>query len=388
MEQKRKIYCVYYTHKPGGFCKRLYRLLNALSAQGHAVTYFTLDRPPASLSSAVQVKLIPFLTTRRNGLLFWSLFTVWCPVYLLAQLLFRAPDRICVFGAYYAGMFRLGRLFVRRPLVLFLRSLVFRIDEINDKPQSLRSISNIVDYAGIRSASRVVCMTKAMRDEIEAFFGLKLQDAPLLPNDIPESRKNREKAEEASLDVFEALHSELAQERMILLTSGVIDRRKNIDYLLEVFSLLKIRGLGDNILLLVAGDGPLLAQYRAEASARELSNVRFLGWCDTLEPLYPFVDLVVHPALHEGIPNSVLEALAAGLPILCSDTEEMREVFSDPELLFDPRNPEALATRLGQVLDSPEKALSFLSKKSQEASKSLQFDWDSRAVSLVLAPFE
>ena len=41
-----KVLSVYYTHKPGGFCKRLYRLLNAMQNSGHEVHYLCLDAPP------------------------------------------------------------------------------------------------------------------------------------------------------------------------------------------------------------------------------------------------------------------------------------------------------------------------------------------------------
>lgn len=380
-----KIYSAYYTHKPGGFCKRLYRLLNALARADHEIHYFTLDTPPSILSPAVRVSIIPFPIHSRSSLLFWTLFTLWCPIYLAWRMLKSKPDRICVFGAYYAGMFRLGRMLSPAPLVLFLRSLVFRIDEINDKPQSLRFFSNIVDRVGIGSASRVVCMTATMKKEIEKFFSVPLKDAPILPNDIPSSSGVREKREEASLTVFENLHDELAQDRLIVLTSGVIDRRKNLDYLLKAVEILKQRGFEKRMLVLVAGDGPLLSHYRAMASSHGLENVRFLGWCDSLDPLYPFVDIVVHPALHEGIPNSVLEALEVGLPVLCADTPEMKEMLPDPRLHFSTSDPNDLASCLISIMEKPERSLPELAKQSEEASKSLNFDWDARAVEAALA---
>ncbi|MDZ4785063.1 MAG: hypothetical protein SGJ02_03190, partial [bacterium] len=68
-----RVASVYYTHKPGGFCKRLYRLLNVLAEAQHQVTYFTLDQPPpSSLSTNINIRIIPFPFQDRSGLLFWG----------------------------------------------------------------------------------------------------------------------------------------------------------------------------------------------------------------------------------------------------------------------------------------------------------------------------
>src|SRR5262245_24794494 len=100
-----RIYSLYYTHKPGGFCRRLYRLLNALAKAGHEVTYFTLDAPPAgALNPAIAVSILPFLFRRRHGLLFWLLFSSYLPVFCFWKARKRSPDRWVVFGPYYAAI--------------------------------------------------------------------------------------------------------------------------------------------------------------------------------------------------------------------------------------------------------------------------------------------
>lgn len=378
-----RLLAAYYTHKPGGFCKRLYRLMNALCAENNEVHYYVLDFPPPALSSRVHVHLIPFPLRTRTGLLFWAIFTFWCPLYLIIAARRIRPDRFFAFGAYYAGMLGLARLFTPRPLILFLRSLVFRIDEINDKPQAIRWISNAVDRRGIRSATSVVCMTKTMQHEVEEFLGTKLSSVTILPNDIPTSAISQESTDEASLKLFERLNDELAGNKLIVLTSGVIDRRKNISYVIDAFETLQKNIGPGKALLLIAGDGPLLQEYKAEVFARRVPNIEFLGWCDSLEPLYPFVDLVVHPALHEGIPNSVLEALGAEVPVLCANTPEMLELFQSTDLLFEPARPQDLATKLQTIIGDPTEVLSSLWQRSEEVAKKLRFDWDAHAVQAV-----
>jgi glycosyltransferase involved in cell wall biosynthesis len=189
--------------------------------------------------------------------------------------------------------------------------------------------------------------------------------------------------DESSLKIFERLNERLSAARLVVLTSGVIDRRKNIEYVLNAFESLQKSGKGGDAMLLVAGDGPLLKQFRADAATRKIPSIEFLGWCDSLEPLYPFVDLVVHPALHEGVPNSVLEALAAGIPVLCANTPEMREILGAEELLFNPADPQELTGHLTKILTEPSNHLRTLSEVSGKASERLKFDWDEKASSLV-----
>ncbi|MBN8550813.1 MAG: glycosyltransferase family 4 protein, partial [Deltaproteobacteria bacterium] len=186
-----------------------------------------------------------------------------------------------------------------------------------------------------------------------------------------------------SLGIFEKLHEQLAECKLVVLTSGVIDRRKNIEYLLEVFETLVHQPEPHAAMLLVAGDGPLLQKFKQFGAERSLSNVQFLGWCDSLDAVYPFVDLVVHPALHEGVPNSVLEALAANIPVLCADTPEMREVLRIPELFFDTKNSQSLTSRLQAILESPSDNLGRLTVASAKAAEHLRFDWDQQSCRLV-----
>ena len=139
-----RILAAYYTHKPGGFCRRLYRLLNALAAAGHEVIYLSLDPNLARLSSKVRAEKIPFPLSSRRGLIFWACFTLWLPIYLGWRALWLKPDRLLAFGSYYSRAFRFAKHVSKAELVLFVRSLVFEIDRITGKPAWLRRFTERV----------------------------------------------------------------------------------------------------------------------------------------------------------------------------------------------------------------------------------------------------
>jgi glycosyltransferase involved in cell wall biosynthesis len=79
-------------------------------------------------------------------------------------------------------------------------------------------------------------------------------------------------------------------------------------------------------------------ELEAELERRAGDRVRFTGWVDeaTLEGLYRMASGFVFPSLAEGFGMPVLEAMARGVPVACSDATSLPEVAGDAALLFDP----------------------------------------------------
>jgi glycosyltransferase involved in cell wall biosynthesis len=84
--------------------------------------------------------------------------------------------------------------------------------------------------------------------------------------------------------------------------------------------------------------------------------VRFLDWVDdrTLDGLYRAATCFVLPSLAEGFGLPVLEAMARGTPVACSDIPVLREVAGDTALYFDPHDADAIARALESCLADPE----------------------------------
>jgi len=110
--------------------------------------------------------------------------------------------------------------------------------------------------------------------------------------------------------------------------------------------------------LLMVGEGSLMPQVRAELERAGLLERAWLpGRRDDLPDLYRAMDLFVLPSLAEGISNTILEAMASGLPVVAT------AVGGNPELLepgvtgalVPPRDPAALAAALASYLDDPER---------------------------------
>jgi glycosyltransferase involved in cell wall biosynthesis len=138
-----------------------------------------------------------------------------------------------------------------------------------------------------------------------------------------------------------------------------MEPRKDHLGLVEAFSRLR-RGLPGTHLIL-AGDGSQRAAV--EALVRRLGledGVTFLGTVDRPEQVLEKLDVYVQAsAREEGTSNSILEAMAAGRPVIATDVGGNREVVRHGEtgLIVPPRNPDALASALSELLCNPARCL-------------------------------
>ena len=83
-------------------------------------------------------------------------------------------------------------------------------------------------------------------------------------------------------------------------------------------------------------------------------DVRFLGWVsgEELEGLWALADAFVFPSLYEGFGLPVLEAMARGVPVACSNASSLPEVAGDAALMFDPHDERAIAGAIEALLST------------------------------------
>lgn len=106
----------------------------------------------------------------------------------------------------------------------------------------------------------------------------------------------------------------------------------------------------------IIGDGPQRLALEAQVSRFGLKErVRFLGWRRDLEHLYPDLDVVVLSSVNEGTPVSVIEAMAAGRPVVATRVGGVPDVIEDGVngLLVPPKDASALADAVVSLLREP-----------------------------------
>lgn len=108
---------------------------------------------------------------------------------------------------------------------------------------------------------------------------------------------------------------EIPEDTIVLLSIGEMIHRKNHETALRALAKIK----NTNLLYLVCGRGEL--QFHLEKLAEDLGlkdKVRFLGFRNDIPEICSASDVFVFPSYQEGLPVSVMEAMSAGLPIICS----------------------------------------------------------------------
>lgn len=139
----------------------------------------------------------------------------------------------------------------------------------------------------------------------------------------------------------------------IIGTVAALRPEKNLARLLDAFRLVRTR---TPCRLLIAGDGP--ERQRLEALAESLSlreHVRFTGHADASERIYEALDVFVLSSDTEQMPTTVIEAMAAGLPVVATDVGDISQMVSNENLPFVVDRSEAsLAEAILNLLDNPE----------------------------------
>jgi len=190
-----------------------------------------------------------------------------------------------------------------------------------------------------------IVSSRAVADHVIAAFGRRRDTVFIVPPSVEPIAFLDQSAARASLNI--------ADDARVLAWAGRFDPVKRIDLLVDV-----AERLDDRCVLLLAGDGPLLTSVREDVKRRGLERrVRLLGWQSDLGPLLSAADLLLFPSRTEGVPNVLLQALIAGVPVLASDIAPHRELAEGGgiELVAEPAIKESWARQVAELLSNADR---------------------------------
>ena len=149
-----------------------------------------------------------------------------------------------------------------------------------------------------------------------------------------------------------ALRRELGipDEAAVLLSVGDLNKNKNHRAVLEALARMENR----NLHYVVCGRGPLKEELEAFAREKGLGDrVRFMGYRNDIPAFYAMADVFVFPSFREGLSVSVMEAMASGLPVVCSRIRGNTDMVEDGVngYLMEPGNPDSIAGALRRLED-------------------------------------
>ena len=162
-----------------------------------------------------------------------------------------------------------------------------------------------------------------------------------------------------------------------VLATGKISPRKNILGVMEAMA--GLRATLPHHLVIAGGDGWAVADVYAAIKRLGLEGrIHFPGFVSDAElaTLYAEAAVYVHPSFYEGFGLTVLEAMAAGTPVIAADRSSLPEVAGEAALLVDPADVDALAQAILRL--STDEALTA-NLRARGHARAATFTWEAAA---------
>jgi glycosyltransferase involved in cell wall biosynthesis len=212
----------------------------------------------------------------------------------------------------------------------------------------LRGYQRRLQRAAWSRADRVLSVSSRLAERMTAETGFPAERIMTLRNGVDLSRFGRDRREEARQSLG------LPRDGFVAGTAGRLVPVKDQATLLEAVA--RVRAAGHQVTLVLAGEGPLRADLEAKAASLGISAaVRFLGHCGQVETVLSALDVFVLSSVSEGMSNTILEAMATGLPVVATRVGGADELIDHGTsgLLVPSRSPEAIATAIIDLLADP-----------------------------------
>lgn len=195
-------------------------------------------------------------------------------------------------------------------------------------------------------ADKIVAVSNAVKSDIMKYDGIAGKKVEIIYNGI-------------DIEKFKSSAGSPVRERLgipqgipVIGTVGRLHPQKGQKYLLGAVSVLKNKF--PELRLLLAGDGPLRKELEDYAETLGITeNVLFLGMRRDIPELLSAMDIFVFPSLWEGLGNVLIEAMAAGKPVVATDIPPVREIVTseDSGFLVPPADSQALAEAITLILE-------------------------------------
>ncbi len=223
----------------------------------------------------------------------------------------------------------------------------------------------------LRTARQVIAVSEATLRDLQRHFHIPADRVSVVPEAPDPAFYPRPPTE------VEALRRKYALPDSFVLYVGSNKPHKNLTRLMEAWAQITEHRIRNTLVLAGPWD-PRYPEPRLLAERLGLQNIRWLGPVPEadLPALYSAADLFVFPSLYEGFGLPVLEAMACGVPVVCSDTSSLPEVAGDAALWVDPNDVQALAAAITELLTSPARRAEMREKGFQQAAR---FSWERTA---------
>ncbi len=157
-------------------------------------------------------------------------------------------------------------------------------------------------------------------------------------------------------------------EDAVLITSvGELSHRKNHSVVLQALAEVQ----NENIHYVIVGSGALLSDLQSLAEENEISHrIHFLGYRKDIAEIYTVSDICCLPSIHEGLPVALMEAMACGLPTVCSKIRGSTDLINEESgFLLDAHDVGGFAQAIFSLAENEEMRLKMGKINKERAHK-------------------
>ncbi len=220
-------------------------------------------------------------------------------------------------------------------------------------------------------AGPVVVPSQAYAEKIQMEMNIPPQQIVKLPRGVDLSHFHPDKA---SLKTWEKLS--LPSKGIRLLYVGRVSLEKNLALFIPAFTEIVTRN--PNVTLTVVGDGPYWETLKTGLAKTGKAFFPGVLTGESLTSIIASADILVFPSTTDTFGNSVIEALASGIPCITSNQGGPQEIIEENKcgLIFDADKPEDFAEKVLMLANNPEKLAAF---KLHARERALHFTYDKSA---------
>jgi glycosyltransferase involved in cell wall biosynthesis len=224
-------------------------------------------------------------------------------------------------------------------------------DHCNDKSSDPKRWVPIADKISNRFSTHVIAVSQSTRDYLVQHERMQADRVTTIHNGI-------------DLDVFYPRREQRAAARQrlalpadafIIAGVGRLSYQKNFSLFIDVAA--AVVAQRPNAYFVIAGTGPEEHQLRNRAAQLGIEQrLRFLGYVSEMPEFYPAVDALLLTSRYEGLPITILEAMATGTSIVSSMLDGVAEILRNEEdgALVVPSDVDGFVRRLCELIDHPD----------------------------------
>ncbi|HLM84149.1 MAG TPA: glycosyltransferase family 1 protein [Candidatus Bathyarchaeia archaeon] len=296
----------------------------------------------------------------------------WWNLWALPNYLRKNP--VDVFHTQYIAPFWLPK---NVKLVLTIHDISFNFFPKFIKFSDLLFLKTLIPRS-LRMASKIIAVSSFTKNEIEKYYHIPADNVVSIHNGVDFELFNQAIAQE----IREEVRKKYNLPEKFLLYIGTLQPRKNIPVLIESLKILNEKYNQEGIRLVIAGNRKAhnfdLKINEAISKYNLQDSVIFPGWIDGEDKpaLYKLAQCFVFPSLYEGFGIPIIEAMAAGVPVVSSNSSCLPEVGKDGALYADQKKPEEFAKIIQEVLSDENLRKDLIAKGSETAKN---YTWQKNA---------